>query len=64
MPSIDLTEAELAPITAAIRRAVEEDRFARAPRLNILRSALAKLEVAAPQPAPPKAPQAGKRDRR
>jgi hypothetical protein len=31
MPTIDLTDAELAAVTAAIRPAVEDDRFPRAP---------------------------------
>jgi hypothetical protein len=44
MPTIDLTGAELAAVTAAIKRAIEEDRFPRAPRLDPLRSALAKLD--------------------
>jgi hypothetical protein len=44
-----------------IRRAIEEDRFPRAPRLDPLRSALAKLDPAAARLRPlPKAPQ-GKR---
>ena len=47
MPTIDLTDAELAAVTAAIRYAIETDRFPRAPRLDPLRSALAKLEPAA-----------------
>jgi hypothetical protein len=56
MPTIDLTDDELAAVTAAIRRAIEDDRFPRAPRLDPLRSALAKLE-AAPEPTPhPKPP--------
>jgi hypothetical protein len=46
MPTIDLTDDELAAVTAAVRRAVDEDRFPRAPRLDPLRSALAKLEAA------------------
>jgi hypothetical protein len=68
MPTIDLTDDELAAVAAAIRRAVEEDRFPRAPRLDPLRSALAKLdpeaaaslrrprvaETAKPQPRTPK----------
>ena len=55
MPTIDLTDAELAAVTAAIRRAIEQDRFPRAPRLDPLRSALAKLDPATPlklQPHP------------
>jgi hypothetical protein len=47
MPTIDLTDAEHAALVALIRRAIEEDRFPRAPRLDPLRSALAKLDPAA-----------------
>ena len=36
MPTIDLTDAEHAAVTALIRRAIEEDRFPRAPRLDPL----------------------------
>jgi hypothetical protein len=56
MPTIDLTDDELAAVTAAIRRAVEDDRFPRAPRLDPLRSALTKLEPAKKPPPNPKAP--------
>jgi hypothetical protein len=45
---IDLTDAELAAVAAAIRRAIEDDRFPRAPRLDPLRAALAKLDPKAP----------------
>jgi hypothetical protein len=44
MPTIRLTDAEHAAVTALIKRAIEEDRFPRARRLDPLRSALAKLE--------------------
>jgi hypothetical protein len=47
MPTIDLTDEEHAAIMAAIRRAVEDDKFPHAPRLDPLRSALAKLDKAA-----------------
>jgi hypothetical protein len=47
MPTIDFTDAEHAALVALIRRAIEEDRFPRAPRLDPLRSALAKLDPAA-----------------
>jgi hypothetical protein len=68
MPTIDLTEDELAAVTAAIRRAIEDDRFPHAPRLDPLRSALAKLDPAtAPKltPHPTAAPsvRGGKRAR-
>jgi hypothetical protein len=46
-PTTDLTDEEHAAVTAAIKRAIEEDRFPRAPRLDLLRSALAKLDPAA-----------------
>jgi hypothetical protein len=63
MPTIDLTDDEHAAVTAAIRRLVEQDRFPHAPRLDPLRSALVKLEVA-PKPTPdpplPKTPRGGK----
>jgi hypothetical protein len=53
MPTIALTDDEYAAVTAAIRRAIETGRFPRAPRLDRLRSALAKLEPTAPKPTPP-----------
>jgi hypothetical protein len=40
VPTIDFTDDELAAVTAAIRRAIEDDRFPRAPRLDPLRAAL------------------------
>jgi hypothetical protein len=63
VPTIDLIDAEHAAVTAAVRRTIETDRFPRAPRLDPLRSALAKLEPApAPKPTPhPKARWAGRR---
>jgi hypothetical protein len=67
VPTIDLTDDELAAVTATVRRAIEDDRFPHAPRLDPLRSALAKLEPAtAPKkPSPqPKAPPPGKADKR
>ena len=47
MPTIDLTDAQHAAVTALIKRAIEEDHFPNAPRLDLLRSALAKLDPAA-----------------
>ena len=46
MPTIDLTDDEHAAVTAAVRRAIETDGFPRAPRLDPLRAALARLEAA------------------
>jgi hypothetical protein len=65
MPTINLADDELAAVTAAIRRAIEEDRYPHAPRLDPLRAALGKLDAAA-EPAPlAKAPPANtKRARR
>jgi hypothetical protein len=59
MPTIDLADDELAALRAAIRRLVDEDRFPHAPRLDPLRSALAKLDAApklTPDPQLPKTP--------
>jgi hypothetical protein len=74
MPIIDLTDDELAAVTAAVRRTLEADKFPHAPRLKPLRSALAKLDPASasrrlPEPKPPlpEAParsQGGRRARR
>jgi hypothetical protein len=47
MPTINLPDDELAAVTAAIRRAIEDDRFPHAPRLDPLRAALARLDAAA-----------------
>jgi hypothetical protein len=64
MPTINLTADELAAVTTAIRRAIEDDRFPHAPRLDPLRAALAKFE-AAPEPTPlPKALPPAKVDKR
>jgi hypothetical protein len=63
VPTIDLPADELAAVTAAIRRAIENDRYPHAPRLDPLRSALARIEAAlTPElaKAPPPA-QGGKR---
>jgi hypothetical protein len=63
VPTIDLPADELAAATEAIRRAIEDDRFPHAPRLDPLRAALGKLEAAA-EPAPhPKAATAAKADK-
>jgi hypothetical protein len=64
VPTISLTDDKLAAVTAAIRRAIEDDRYPHAPRLDPLRAALGKFE-AAPEPTPlPKAPPPAKVDKR
>jgi hypothetical protein len=57
MPTIDLPDDELAAVVAAIRRAIEGDVYPHAPRLDVLKAALARLDAAAaPKPTPqPKA---------
>jgi hypothetical protein len=57
MPSIELTDEEHAALAAALRKLINEDRFPHAPRLDPLRSALAKLEA---PPTPPRATQGAK----
>jgi hypothetical protein len=47
MLTVDLTDNEHAAVTQAIKRAIEQDRLPRAPRLDPVRSALAKLDPAA-----------------
>jgi uncharacterized membrane protein YccC len=75
MPTIDLPADELAAVTAAIRRLIEDDKYPHAPRLDPLRAALARLEAALKQqtsadsaqvsgPPHPKAPPAAKADKR
>jgi hypothetical protein len=44
--TITFTDDELAAVTAAIRRAIEDDKFPHAPRLDPLRAALARFEAA------------------
>ena len=66
MPTINLTDEELAAVTAAIRRAIEDDRFPHAARLDPLRAALGKFEAASDRTLLPKdpPPAKGKRARR
>jgi hypothetical protein len=53
VPTVDLPDDELAAVAAALRRAIEDDRYPHAPRLDPLRAALARLEAAAePKGAP------------
>jgi hypothetical protein len=78
MPTIDLTDAELAAVTATVRRTIEDDKFPHAPRLVPMRTAMAKLDeavmltgeseamaraMARPTPAP-EAPPPAKADKR
>jgi hypothetical protein len=67
MPTIDLTDDEYAAVTAAIRRAIEDDRFPRAPRLDPPRVALAKFDAEpklTAEPPLPKTPPAARGDKR
>jgi hypothetical protein len=75
MPTIDLTDAEHAAVTATVRRAIEDDKFPHAPRLDPLRAALARLDAASkpdqvsrknliPEPKAPPPAKADKRARR
>jgi hypothetical protein len=66
VPTIDLPADELTAVTAAIRRVIEDDRYPRAPRLDPLRAALARLDAAlALEPtSAPKAPPPAKGDKR
>jgi hypothetical protein len=64
VPTINLAADELAAVIAALRRAIEDDKFPHAPRLDPLRAALGKFEAAA-EPTPlPKAPPPAKVDKR
>jgi hypothetical protein len=46
VPTITLPDDEFTAVTAAIRRAIEDDRYPHAPRLDPLRAALARFEAA------------------
>jgi hypothetical protein len=63
VPTINLPDDELAAVIAAIRRAIEDDRFPHAPRLDPLRAALGKFEATA-EPKPPAPAKPDKRARR
>jgi hypothetical protein len=65
VPTINLADDELAAVTAAIRRAIEDDRFPHVPRLDPLRATPGKFEAAHPEPTPlPKAPAPAEADKR
>ena len=66
MPNIDLPDDEYAAVLAAVRKALDEDKYPMSPRLAPLKAALAKLDpVAAPKPMikRPPLPQAPTRSR-
>ena len=54
VPSINLTDDELAAVAAEIRRAIEDDKFPHAPRLDPLRAALGKFDAATLSETAPK----------
>jgi hypothetical protein len=64
MPAINLADDELAAVTAAIRRTIEDDRYPHAPRLDPLRAALGKFEAASEPTAKAPPPAKDKRARR
>ena len=64
MPTINLTDDELVAVTATVRRAIENDRFPHAPRLDPLRAALGKFEAAPAPTSLAKAPPPAKADKR
>jgi hypothetical protein len=64
VPTINLTDDELAAVTTTVRRAIEDDKFPHAPRLEPLRAALGKLQAESPPTARPKAPPPAKADKR
>jgi hypothetical protein len=65
VPTIDLTDDELAAVTTAIRGVIEDDKFPHAPRLDPLRAALGKFDAESmPTPKAPPPAKADKRARR
>ena len=57
MPTIDLDDAELAAVIAALKEKFDRDRYPRAPRLEPFRAALAKVDPSsAPRTVVPKPP--------
>jgi hypothetical protein len=64
VPTINLTDDELAAVAAEIRRAIEDDKFPHARRLDPLRAALARFDAALKPTPLPKAPPAAKADKR
>jgi hypothetical protein len=64
MPRIEIPADELAVLIAAVRGLIEGDRFPRAPRLDPLRAALARLDAAASEPTPISKAKPAKGDKR
>ena len=68
VPTVDLTDKEHAALVAYVLDKLREEKFPHAPRLNPVRSALAKLNAAsAPKPTtvePPPLPEAPMRNSR
>ena len=51
MPVINLNDDELAVVTAALRRVIEDDKYPLSPPLDALRAALGKLDAALREPS-------------
>jgi hypothetical protein len=51
--SLELTAEEKRALIAWLKRTIEGDRFPLAPRLNVLKAILEKLDPPAPGPEPP-----------
>lgn len=64
MSQVELPDDELAALTKAVRGVIDGDRFPHAPRLDVLKAALARLEAAKEPAAHPKASPAGKGEKR
>jgi hypothetical protein len=64
MPTINLTNDELAAVAAALRRLIQDDRYPHAPRLDPQCAALRKFDAASEPTPVPKAPPPAKADKR
>jgi hypothetical protein len=53
MPSIDFDDNELSAVTSAVRKVLNRERYPLSPRLDPLKTALAKLAPGAVRQAPP-----------
>ena len=57
MPTLELDDDELVAVIAALKEAINRDRYHLAPRLEPYRRALAKLDPkSVPKPVPPRTP--------